>query len=107
MNLELPTILSSTLGLFFPWKITDAFFSKEEKRLDITVYFMDDTYHPCPKCGSERNPCLTKLETWHHSSFLNYSTYLHARVPHIECCGTIMPVERPWSRKGSKFALLC
>ena len=107
MNVELPTILSSTLGLFFPWKITEALFYKEEKRLDITIYFMDDNSPPCPTCGAVRSHCLTTMETWHHGSFLSYSTYLHARVPYVECCGTVMPVERPWSRQGSKFARLC
>jgi len=103
MSLELPTILSSTLGLCFPWKITDTLFQKEERRLDITVHFQDGKFPPCPMCGSEEHCCLTKAETWYHGSFLNYSTYLHAQVPHIECCGTLMPVERPWSRQGSKF----
>jgi len=106
MSVELPTILSSTLGLCSPWKITQALFRKEEKRLDITVNFMDDNFPPCPKCGSEGSCCLTKMETWHHGSFLNYSTYLHAHVPHVECCGILMPVERPWSRQGSKFVLI-
>jgi transposase len=107
MNMELPTILSSTLGLFAPWTITDALLSREEKQLDIMIDYMDNKVISCPRCGAAGNHCHTKSETWHHGSFLNYSTYLHARVPHVECCGSAIPVERPWSRPGSKFALVC
>lgn len=104
MNTELPTIFTSTLGLCSPWKITEALFSKQEKRLDLFVYFMGDKFCPCPFCGSQITNCLTNIEIWHHGSFLNYSTYLHARVPQIECCGNIIPLDRPWSRSGSKFS---
>jgi len=107
MHTQLPTIFSSALGLSLPWEINSVSFSKEEKRLDITVDITDNTSLACPKCGSAGNHCLTKLETWHHGSFLGYATYLHARVPQVECCGTVTPVERPWSRQGSKFAQLC
>jgi len=103
MQMELPTILSSTLGLSLPWQITSVSFAKEEKRLDICVDFMDKKLCPC--CGSEGNPCLKVTETWYHDDFFRYETYLHANVPLVECCGSIIPVERPWSREGSRFAL--
>jgi transposase len=106
MHMELPAIFSSTLGLSLPWEVKSVAFSKQEKRLDITVCFTEDNSLTCPHCGAEGSNCQTKIETWHHGSFLDYSTYLHAHVPHIECCGASIPVERPWSRKGSKFALL-
>lgn len=106
MQMELPPIFSSTLGLSFPWQISDVSFAKEERRLDITVDFMDNDLLPCPCCGAERNSCQQETETWYHDSFFRYATYLHARVPHIMCCDTIIPVERPWAREGSKFALL-
>ena len=78
MQMDLPAIFSSTLGLSLP----------------------------CPNCGCGGVPCQKKNETWYHDDFFRYKTYLHADVPHIECCGNIIPVERPWSREGSKFALL-
>ena len=106
MYMELPTIFASTLGLSLPWEVQAVSFAKEEKRLDITVDIASKTFLACPACGSAGNHCLTRLETWHHGSFLDYATYLHARVPQVECCGAVIPVERPWSRQGSKFALL-
>ena len=106
MLMELPTIFSSTLGLSLPWQITSVSFAKEEKRLDINVDFLDNNSLPCPCCGTGGVPCQKKTETWYHDDFFRYETYLHAHVPHIECCGNIIPVERPWSRVGSKFALI-
>jgi len=104
--MELPAIISSTLGLSLPWQITEVSFTKEEKRLDIRVDFLDNNFLPCPSCGTSGVPCQKKTETWYHEDFFRYATYLHAHVPHIECCGSIIPVERPWSREGSRFALL-
>jgi len=106
MQMELPTIFSSTLGLSHPWQITEVSFATEEKRLDITVNFLDDNFLPCPCCGATGTSCQLKTETWYHDDFFRYATYLHANVPHSVCCGAIIPVERPWSRQGSKFALL-
>lgn len=106
MQTELPEIFSSTLGLSHPWKITTLSFAKEEKRLDISVDFLDNGFLLCPSCGAEGISCQMKTEIWYHHDFFRYATYLHACVPHSECCGTVIPVERPWSRDGSRFALL-
>lgn len=107
MQTDLSTIISSALGLFPPWEVKAVALSKEDKRLDITVDVAGKKFLACPACGEAGNHYLTRLETWHHGSFLDYATYLHARVPQVECCGTVVPIERPWSRPGSKFALLC
>jgi hypothetical protein len=104
--MEQTSIFSATLGLSHPWLVTTVSFVNEEKRLDITIDFAQGSIFTCPNCGSNENPCYLKTETWYHNDFFRYETYLYANVPHIECCGEIIPVERPWSRAGSKFALL-
>jgi len=105
--MDQPAIFSATLGLSHPWQITAVSFSKEEKRLDITVDFSQGGAFTCPTCGKEVKICEAEKETWFHSDFFRYATYLHARVPQIECsCCGMCKVERPWSREGSKFALL-
>lgn len=103
--MELPSIFASTLGICHPWQVTAVSFA-EDNRLDITVNFAPDGIMNCPLCGKDDNPSVIKAETWYHDNFFHYKTFLHARVPHIECarCG-ILSVERPWSRAGSKFAL--
>jgi transposase len=98
-------IYSATLGLCYPWRIQAVMLSREEKRMDITVDF--DRSLICPTCRKDRETCTGTTEIWHHVNFLNYATYLHARIPDFECpeC-TISTVERPWSREGSRFVQL-
>jgi len=99
-------IFSSTLGLVHPWQVTAVSFAEGEKRIDITVDYDFGSNVPCPFCGSTGSACITETETWYHDNFLCYATYLHANVPRVECCGVIVPLERPWSRSGSKFELI-
>ena len=97
-------IFSATLGLSHPWQITSVSFSDKEKRIDIDLEFAQKENAPCPVCGEERRCCDVENETWRHHDFFRYIVFLHARVPRVECtcCGS-GPVERPWTRIGSKF----
>jgi transposase len=104
--MENPEIFSATLGLSHPWHITLVNFSKDEKRLDITIDFAHADTVVCPRCGAEMKCCRAEDEVWFHDNFFRFATYLHARVPQIECDCGINPVERPWSREGSRFALI-
>ena len=105
--MEQPAIFSATLGLSHPWQVTSVSFSKKEKRLDIIVDFALDGNLECPTCGIAVSSRNTVRETWYHDDFFRYATYLHAQVPHSACttCG-IFSVARPWSREGSRFALI-
>ncbi len=50
----------------------------------------------------------TEQKTWRHLNFFQHETYIHARVPRVECpdgCG-IKTVEVPWARPRSGFSLL-
>ena len=105
--MEQKTFFSATIGLYHPWKISDMVFSKDEKRLDITIDCDQDESFICPICGVAVELSDTADETWHHNNFFNYQTYLHARVPQIKCaCCGISVMERPWSREGSRFVLV-
>lgn len=102
------TLFTMALGLSEPWKVVDIKFSKEAGRLDLKIDFAKGTKFPCPSC--EERACEihdTKERRWRHLNFFQYETYLHARVPRIECknCG-IKHVEVPWARPGSGFTLL-
>lgn len=101
--MEQPAIFSATLGLSYPWHVTAVAIDRDGNRLDITV----DCYHGncfiCPSCGSVRPPSLLLRETWLHRDFFHYTTFLHARVPHANCCGEKLSLERPWARHGSRF----
>jgi transposase len=103
--LALPDIFASTLGLSAPWQIINVSFAPNEKRIDITVAFMPQGSVSCPHCGSTNSLCKAVEETWFHEDFFSYATYLHTKIPLIHCCDHAS-VDRPWSRPGSKFALL-
>lgn len=105
--MEHPSIFSATLGLAYPWKVVTVAFLETNNRLDITVAcdFGEDL--ACPCCGRKIKSAAVHTELWHHSDFLDYSAYLHARIPQLECpCGKTLPVARPWTRPGSKFVRL-
>lgn len=100
-------IFAATLGLSHPWQITSVSFAKDTKRMDITVEYSGGEILSCPKCGKTGNDVCSESECWYHDNFFRYRTYLHARVPYVECdcCGSVQ-VERPWSRTGSKFTMV-
>ncbi len=100
--------LEKALGLPEPWKITKDTFSVKEQRLDITIDFEAGSTFPCPECGAEGKAYDTQQKTWRHLNFFQHETYIHARVPRVECpqgCG-ITTVGVPWARPRSGFSLL-
>ena len=104
--MEQMPIFSATLGLSPPWQVTKVIFGKESNRLDISIEYAHGNAIDCPICGGEGTSCPaeTTSEIWYHGDFLRYVTYLHARVPLMACCcGSRFPLERPWSRAGSRF----
>lgn len=105
--MEHPPIFSATLGLSLPWQIQTVTFAKEEKRLDISIVYNHASPLTCPICGVAGKCCSEEKELWFHDDFFQYETYLHVRVPSIKCsCCGILPIERPWSRVGSRFTLI-
>lgn len=102
------TLLQMALGLQSPWKVTDVALDMDKQKLDIYIDFTKGARFPCPKC--QQNDCSvhdTKKRTWRHLNFFQYNTYLHARMPRIDCddCG-VKQVDAPWARSGSGFTLL-
>ena len=99
-----PAIFSATLGLSHPWHIVTVTFAREGNRMDISLDFYQGNSFTCPHCGKSRPLSSAVEELWFHEDFFRYPTYLHARVPRIECCRGVMATERPWTRTGSRFA---
>jgi transposase len=101
-------LFTLALGLSKPWQVVDLKFSKGEGRLDLWLDFVKGAKFPC-SCGetAEADVHDTLDRTWRHLNFFQYETYLHARVPRIQCgaCG-VKQVEVPWARPGSGFTLL-
>ena len=100
------------LGIQTPWKITDTELIPSEKnpnRLEMHIYvdFEEGSRFPCPICGEEEKVNDTRERVWRHLNFFQYRSYIHARVPRIECKEHgVKTIEVPWGRAGSGFTLM-
>lgn len=100
------------LGIQTPWKITDTELIPSEKnpnRLEMHIYvdFEEGSRFPCPICGEEEKVYDTRERVWRHLNFFQYRSYIHARVPRIECKEHgVKTIEVPWGRAGSGFTLM-
>jgi len=103
------SLFGLALGITSPWYVKAAEFSAEESRLDLYLDFKRGAYFPCPSCGAEgAKPYDTSEDTWRHLNFFQHGTYLHARVPRVQCprgCG-VKRVEVAWARPDSGFTQL-
>lgn len=104
--MDLPQIVSATLGLPPPWHVSNVALADDGQRLDITVTYDAGNGIVCPRCGARGVCCEAVAETWYHHDFFRYAAYLHTRVPQFDCCGRRLAAERPWARTGSKFVKL-
>ncbi len=96
------------LGLEDPWMVREVRFDLGEGRLDIWLDFPRGATFSCPGCGEGGKKAYdTQEKTWRHLNFFEHRTYIHARLPRVECasCG-VKTAEVPWARPGSGFTLL-
>ncbi len=101
--------LQFALGITAPWVIEGVEFNAEKKRFDIYLNFPKGTKFTCPSCGTHHcNIHDTRDKEWRHLDIFQYPTYLHVRVPRIECgqCKDVLLVDIPWARKSSSFTYL-
>lgn len=107
--MEPESLFGLALGITPPWYVKAAKFSVEDGRLDLYLDFQRGACFPCPSCGAEgAKPYDTNEDTWRHLNFFQHGTYLHARVPRVQCpreCG-VKRVEVPWARPDSGFTQL-
>ena len=101
-------LYSRILGLSAPWFVADV-------ELDTTVGQVDDhVYHAAgvrwrgPTCGREL-ACRDHAEPriWRHLDTCQFKTFLHARVPRVECPEHgVLQVKVPWAEAKGRFTLL-
>jgi transposase len=101
------TLFRMALGLDDPWRVVKIDFDAEGQRLDIYLDFLKGSKFPCPECGSLCGVHDTEQRTWRHLNFFQHLTYLHARVPRVECDEhQVKTIAVPWARSGAGFSLL-
>ena len=101
-------LFQMALGLTPPWQVQACEFDPDKKQLDIMLDFPKGSTFDCPECGLAGCKAYdTADKRWKHLNFFQHETYLHARVPRVDCkeCG-VKTIEVPWARPGSGFTLL-
>jgi transposase len=96
------------LGLESPWTVSRVDLDVKAQRVDVFAEHGDKKTWPCPDCGRERGLHDHEPErVWRHLDSCQFQTFLHARVPRVNCkdCGT-KQVRVPWAEPRSRFTLL-
>jgi len=100
-------IFQAALGLGKEWIVVKTAFNAKEKRLDIYLDFSPGTQFPCSVCNLPSKVYDTTERTWQHLNFFQHATYIHARLPRVDCqTDGIKQIQVPWARERSGFTLL-
>ena len=96
------------LGLTSPWFVDRVELKVSEGRVDVFVNHPPELRWRCPQCGTEF-ACRDHApeRTWRHLDTCQLQTFLHGRVPRVECPEHgVIQVEVPWSNPRWRFTLL-
>ena len=78
-------LFQAALGLSEEWIVVKTEFKAQEKRLDIFLDFAPGTQFQCPICATKNSVYDTTERTWQHLNFFQHATYIHARLPRVDC----------------------
>ena len=96
------------LGLLDPWEVSRVELSVDGGRVDVWAGHPRRTRFTCPACEREL-PVYDHAEerSWRHLDSCAFFTYLHARVPRVECPEHGVHQSRvPWAEPMSRFTSL-
>jgi transposase len=96
------------LGLESPWYVSRVDLNTANQRVDIWLEHEFGVHWKCPKC-SQTFTCRDHAEerVWRHMDTCQFGTYLHARIPRIECPDHgVLQIKVPWAEPRSRFTLL-
>jgi len=101
-------LFETILGIQAPWSIARVTLDTSGKRVDLWAEHRDATRWPCPECA-QTLACHDHAEerVWRHLDTCQYQTFLHARVPRVDCpTHGVRQVSVPWAEPRSRFTLL-
>jgi len=104
-------LFHKALNIQDPWFVDDYKLVESSGQFHIFLDFKRGAKFPCPNCGHEHNgvhDIANDDRMWRHKDFWQYQTYLHARIPRIQChsCHKILTVKGDWSRPKAGFTWL-
>jgi transposase len=99
------------LGLAAPWTVARVELTVSERQVDIWVSHPEGVKWRCPQCvaEAEERACRDHAveRTWRHLDTCQFKTYLHARVPRVECPEHgVVNVSIPWAQPHGRFTAL-
>jgi len=100
-------LFETILGIQTPWHIGRVALDTTGERVDLWAAH-EDTRWPCPECQQEL-PTRDHAEErmWRHLDTCQYQTFLHARVPRVDCpTHGVRQVRVPWAEARSRFTVL-
>lgn len=101
-------LFETILGLGAPWRISRVVLDAQMERVDLWAEHSEQAKWPCPQC-QQPLACRDHAEerVWRHLDTCQFQTYLHARVPRIECpTHGVRQVVLPWAEARARFTAL-
>ena len=90
-----------------PWRVVGVSFDGSS-RVDIELEYTSDV-GKCSECGAVGKVYDTReTRSWRHLDMMQYQTYLHCRIPRINCgsCNKVLSVKVPWAESRNGYTLL-
>lgn len=96
------------LGLKSPWTVGKVALDIKKKRVDVWTEHPEGQSWPCPECTKGLAVYDHADERmWRHLDSCQCQTYLHARIPRINCPEHgVRQVSVPWAEPQSRFTML-
>ena len=102
------TLFETILGLQAPWHVARVELDPTGERVDLWVEHAVGVPWTCSACA-HTGPGHDHAEerVWRHLDTCQYQTFLHARIPRIQCpTHGVRQVRVPWAEARSRFTLL-
>ena len=96
------------LGLQSPWTVSCVNLDVNGQRVDVWAEHPENAAWKCPQCSATL-PLYDHAEerTWRHLDSCQFQTYLHARIPRVECgAHGVVQVRVPWAEPRARFTRL-
>lgn len=101
-------LYQQVLGLASPWFVTRVKLTLEEERVDVWADHDPAAAWACPECGK---PLAlydhAEERAWRHLDTCQFKTFLHARVPRVDCREHgVLQVRLPWAEPHARFTAM-
>jgi len=100
-------LYSRLLGIKRPWYVKDVLYGEDPERIDVYLEHNPGILLPCPVCD-KYSPVYDHMEEreWQHLNTCHVSTFIHARLPRIECKDHgVKCIISEWSEPGSDMTI--